>query len=104
LRRGEVWWANLQAPAGPRPVVLLSRDVAYERRRSVTIAPVTTTIRGLPVEVALGPEDGLARQSVVNADNITTIRKAILARRITVLSTSKMESVDEAIRFALGLG
>ena len=103
MRRGEIWWANLPAPAGPRPVVLISRDAAYERRRSVTIAPVTTTIRGLPVEVALGPEDGVTRQSVVNADDITTIRKAILARRIAVLSPSKMISVGEAIRFALGL-
>ena len=58
MRRGEVWWAELPRPIGRRPVVLLSRDEAYAVRNAVTIAEVTTTIRGIPVEVPLGPEDG----------------------------------------------
>jgi mRNA interferase MazF len=60
MRRGEVWWADLPAPAGRRPVVLLTRDAAYDTRASVSIAPVTRTIRDIPVEVPLGPEDGLS--------------------------------------------
>ncbi|MDO8614194.1 MAG: type II toxin-antitoxin system PemK/MazF family toxin [Dehalococcoidia bacterium] len=103
MRRGEVWWANLDPPAGARPVLLLSRDAAYERRRSVTIAPVTTRIRGLPVEVMLRPEDGLSQISVVNLDDVTTVRKIVLARRLTTLSPAKMREVEEAIRFALQL-
>ncbi|HET8944070.1 MAG TPA: type II toxin-antitoxin system PemK/MazF family toxin [Dehalococcoidia bacterium] len=48
----------------------------------------------------LGPEDGLRRQSVVNFDDIITVRRTTLAKRITELSTSKMAEVDLAIKFA----
>jgi mRNA interferase MazF len=85
-------------------VVLISRDEAYTLRDSVTVTPVTTTIRGLPVEVVLGPEDGLPRRCVANTDNITTIRIAALAQRVSQLPPEKIVAVDEAIRFALGLG
>ena len=53
MRRGEVWWSQLPPPIGQRPVVLLSRDAAYRVRVAVTVAPVTRTIRNIPVEVAL---------------------------------------------------
>ena len=84
-------------------MLLLSRDEAYERRRSVIIAPITTRIRGLPVEVELRPEDGLPRLSVVNVDDITTVRKRVLARPIATLSAAKMAAVAEAVKFALDL-
>lgn len=67
MRRGEVWWANLDPPAGRRPALLLSRDDAYAVRLLVTIAPVTTRMRGIPVEVPLGPADGLDRPCAVQA-------------------------------------
>ena len=69
----------------------------------MTIAPITTRIRGLPVEVELRPEDGLPRLSVVNVDDITTVRKRVLARPITTLSAAKMAAVAEAVKFALDL-
>ena len=59
MRRGEVWWAELAAPAGRRPVLLLSRDEAYLVRELVTIAPLTTRVRQIPSEVPLGPGDGV---------------------------------------------
>jgi mRNA interferase MazF len=70
----------------------------------VTIAPVTTRIRGIPVEVPLGPKDGLPRASVVNLDEITTIQMSTLNRHVTTLSPEKMDEVNRAIRFALDLG
>ena len=103
MQRGEVWWANLQPPMGPRPVLLLSRNAAYRRRRSVTIAPITTRIRRIPVEVPLGPEDGLTRPSVVNLDEITTIHMSALDRQVAMLSPNKMDDVNRAICFALDL-
>src|SRR5512139_2341488 len=78
LKRGEVWWGQLDPPAGPRPVLLISRDRAYATRRSVTIAPITTRIRGIRVEVEVGPADRLVRPSVVNLDDITTVRMQVL--------------------------
>ena len=103
MRRGEVWWAELPPPIGRRPVVLLSRDVAYRVRTSVTVGIVTRIARKIPVEVPLGPEDGMPQQCVVNLDDILTIPKARLAERITVLSPQKMADVARAIVFALDL-
>jgi mRNA interferase MazF len=84
-------------------VILLSRDEAYEVRRLITVAPVTTRVRGIPVEVALGPKDGMPRECVVNLDTVTTIPKDALTERLAVLSRSKMAAVEGALRFALGL-
>jgi mRNA interferase MazF len=103
VKRGEIWWAELPRPAGRRPVILLSRDEAYEVRRLVTVAPVTTRVRGIPVEVPLGPKDGMPRDCVANLDTVTTIPKDALSERLTVLSRPKMAAVDAALRFALGL-
>jgi len=103
MKRGEVWWAQLPDPAGRRPVVLLSRDSAYRVRSAVTVAPVTRTIRSIPVEVLLEKEDGLPSRCVVNLDDVTTIPKALLKERLTVLSAERMQQIDEAIRFALDL-
>jgi len=103
VKRGEIWWAELPRPAGRRPVILLSRDEAYEVRRLVTVAPVTIRVRGIPVEVPLGPKDGMPRECVANLDTVTTIPKDALRERLTVLSRPKMAAVDAALRFALGL-
>jgi mRNA interferase MazF len=103
VKRGEVWWAELAAPAGRRPVLLLSRDEAYEVRALVTVAPLTTRIRDIPVEVHLGPEDGVPRESVVNLDTLTTIPKDALKERLATLSESQMRAVNAALAFALGL-
>jgi mRNA interferase MazF len=103
MQRGEVWWAELPLPIGRRPVVLLSRDEAYSVRNAVTVAEVTSTIRGIPVEVELGPEDGLPKKCVVNLDTIATIRKNLLIERIAFLRDEKIDQIDLAIKFALSL-
>jgi mRNA interferase MazF len=103
MRRGEVWWAHLPAPAGRRPVVLLSRNEAYAVRELVTIAPITTSIRRIPTEVALGVEDGLPKTCVVNLDTVTTIPRRALTRRIAALVPAKLTAVEDALRFALAL-
>ncbi|NQW23223.1 MAG: type II toxin-antitoxin system PemK/MazF family toxin [SAR202 cluster bacterium] len=103
MRRGEVWWANLPPPTGRRPVVLLSRDEAYSFRELVTIAPVTTRTRGIRSEVALGPEDGLPRICAANLDSITTIPKNTLQQHIVSLPGDKLQAVNHALHFALGL-
>jgi mRNA interferase MazF len=103
MRRGEIWWANLPAPAGRRPVLLLSRQAAYAVRTAVTVAAITRTIRHIPVEVPLDVEDGMPEECVVNVDSIMTIPKSLLAERITVLSHDKMALVNRAILFALDI-
>ena len=90
-------------PAGRRPAVLLSRDAAYRVRSAITVAPVTRTIRNIPVEVPLDRSDGMPARCVVNLDDITTLPKVLIKERITALSLEKIKRVDEAIRFALDL-
>ncbi|MCD6358732.1 MAG: type II toxin-antitoxin system PemK/MazF family toxin [Dehalococcoidia bacterium] len=103
MRRGEVWWAELEAPAGRRPVVLLSRDEAYDVRSLVIVAPITTRIRHISSEVLLGSNDGMPRDCVANIDTITTIPKDCLRKQLTNLSSQKRKEIDAAIHFALGL-
>ncbi|MSQ40314.1 MAG: type II toxin-antitoxin system PemK/MazF family toxin [Dehalococcoidia bacterium] len=103
MRRGELWWADLPPPDGRRPVLLLSRDAAYAIRDLIVITPITTRVRGIPAEVALGPEEGLRRASAANLDTIQMIAKWRLQERIGVLSPAKLQAVEEAIHFALGL-
>ena len=103
MRRGEVWWAELPEPVGRRPVVLLSRDSAYKIRRAATVAPITRTIRNIPVEVLLDQKDGLPSRCVVNTDDVVTIPMSIIKGRIAVLSPELMAQVEAAIRFALDL-
>ena len=103
MKRGEVWWVDMPAPAGRRPAVLLSRDAAYGVRAAITVAPVTRTIRNIPVEVILDRSDGMPARCVVNLDDITTLPKVLITQRITALSTAKVQQVDQAIRFALEL-
>ena len=103
MKRGEVWWAGLPAPIGKRPVVLLSRDEAYAVRNAVTVAEVTRTIRGIPVEVPLGLEDGLPKKCAANLDTIITIRKELLIERISLLRSEKIAEIQKALKFALDL-
>ncbi len=104
MTTGEVWWARLLPPRGRHPVVLLSRNQAYQLRRSVTVAPLTTRIRGLPVEVVLDTSDGVGQRCVINVDDIVTISMSDLDRPITTLSTEKLRAVRTAITYALALG
>jgi mRNA interferase MazF len=103
MRRGEVWWAHLPAPAGRRPVLLLSRNEAYAVREMVTIAPITTHIRRIPTEVALDVDEGLPKACVVSLDTVTTIPRRALTRRIAALAPAKLAAVEDALRFALAL-
>ena len=103
MKRGEVWWAELPAPIGRRPVLLVSRDEAYELRTQAIIAQVTTRIRGIPVEIELGPSDGLPRQCVANVDTLLTISLSQLTEFLATLNEQKLRELDAALRFALGI-
>ena len=103
MKRGEVWWVRFPIPVGRRPAVLFSRDQAYGVRGAVTVVPITRTIRGIPVEVPLGPSDGIPKQSVANADEIITVSKVRLENYLTTLTPFKVEQIARAIKFALDL-
>ncbi len=101
LRRGEVRWYKFRRPDKKRPVVILTRSSALAFLGEVTVAPITSTIRGIPTEVALLPNDGLSRDCAVNLDHVQTVSKGKIGALITTLSDERMRQVRDAIRFAL---
>lgn len=101
MKRGEIWWAIVDKR---RPVLLLSRQEAYAVRAMIIVAPVTTKVRGFSLEVKVGKREGLPRDCVLNCDWLVTVPKADLVERVGALSAAKLRQVDDALRFALGLG
>jgi mRNA interferase MazF len=101
LRQYEIWWADLPQPAGRRPVLLLSREDAYSYLDKFLAAEITTTVRGIPVEVSLGKPEGLTHRCVANFDNVRTIGRSRLTRRIGVVTGSRVNEVKRALGYAL---
>jgi len=86
-----------------RPVVVLTREHAVGSLAHVTVAPITSTARGLRTEVPVGPDNGLHQPSVISCDNITTIPKAALEQRIGALLDHQERALLVAIHWAFGL-
>ena len=104
MRRGEVRWYTFRAPDKRRPVLILTRNSAISYLTSLTVAPITTTIRDIPTEVFLSrDEDGTLQDCAANLDNIQTVPQGKVGSLITRLSRARMEEVDQAISFALGM-
>ena len=104
MNRGEVRWYTFRTPDKRRPVLLLTRSSALSFLTGITVAPITTTIRDIPTEVLLTPEDDkILDISVVNLDNIQTVQKHQLGSLITTLSSIQMNEVEQALCFALGM-
>jgi mRNA interferase MazF len=102
VRRGDVCWYSFPAPNKRRPVLILTRDSAIKVLNSVTVAPITSTIRSIPTELVLNEDDGLPDICAANFDNIQTVPKANIGAPIAHLSASKMKAAAGAIGFALG--
>jgi mRNA interferase MazF len=101
MRRGEIWFAA--TPGGDRPVLVLTRDPVAERIGSVVVAALTRTVRGLVSELELSAErDGVPTDCVVNFDNIHTLRRASLRRRIATLAPNRLAAACRVFRDAIG--
>jgi mRNA interferase MazF len=103
VKRGDVYWHAFQAPDKRRPVLILTRDSAIPFLHSVTVAPITSTVRGVPSEVLLTPDDGMPQICAANFYNLQTVPKRKLGARVTGLSALKLAEVAAAAAFALGL-
>ncbi len=86
-----------------RPVVVLTREVVRPHLLNVTVAPVTSRVRGLSTEVAVGPANGLAGASVISCDNVTTIVAGNLLRRIGYLLPAQEGLLTAALMTAFDL-
>ncbi len=102
IARGEVRLYRFARPDKLRPVIVLTRDSAITYLSAVTVAPITSTIRGVPSEVALTEADGMKGPCAINLHNAVTVSKAHLGRRVATLSARRMDEVCAALGFALG--
>jgi mRNA interferase MazF len=102
LSRGDVRLCLYALPDKQRPVLVLTRDSAVGYLATVTVAPITSTIRGVPSEVILDVDDGMKNRCVVNLHNAVTVAQTRLGRRVTALSAQRMQEVCAALRFSLG--
>ena len=101
MTRGEVWLAEVGKK--PRPVVILTRSDVIDVRQLVTVAEITTSVRGLTTEVAFDHTSvGLDHPSVINCDGLQTIRQSSLTHRIGTLTETTMDQICWAIGHALG--
>lgn len=86
-----------------RPAVILTREGSREHMQHVTVAPITSRIHGLPVEVPVGPDNGLDIPSVVSADGINTVDREQIGRQIGWLLDDQEEALAQAIEYAFNL-
>ncbi|HTA11672.1 MAG TPA: type II toxin-antitoxin system PemK/MazF family toxin [Streptosporangiaceae bacterium] len=86
-----------------RPVLILTRELVRPHLDRVTVAPITTTIRGLSTEVPLGPANGLDYPCVISCDNIVTVPKSALGRQIGFLLPAQEAALTAAIHAAFDL-
>jgi len=102
VTQGDVYWYTFKEPDKRRPVLILTRSSAIPFLTSLTIAPITSTIRSIPTEVVVTRADGLFTDCAVNLDNIQTVYKAKIGGFIGHLSVQRMRQVRKAVEFALG--
>ena len=102
IARGDVRLYQFAPPDKKRPAVVLTRDAAIAYLSTVTVAPITSTIRGVPSEVLLTEDDGMRAPCAVNTHNTATVSQQRLGKRIARLSSARMNEICAALRFSLG--
>jgi mRNA interferase MazF len=96
VARGELWWLETPDEKG-RPVLVISRDEAIGVLQRVMVAPVTRTLRSAPSQLPLGRDEGLPVESVANFDDLASVPKAMLVRRLGSLG-SRLQELCERLR------
>ncbi len=94
-RQGEIWWA--EAEEKRRPVLVVTRDQAIPVLTWIVVAPVTRTVRSIPTEVPLGPEQGMQGASAASFDNLQPIRRSFLTNRVGELGPAGGRQMCQAL-------
>lgn len=101
MNRGEVWWVEWPE-VGRRPYLVLTRQAAIPVLGVLVAVPATTTVREIPTEVRLGPEDGMPQECALSLDNVTRVPKSLFVEPITRLGPERMHDVCVALGYATG--
>lgn len=99
-RRGEVWWGEIE-DVGRRPFLVMTRTAAIPVLNSVLAVPVTRTIRNIPTELRLGPDDGMPTECAASFDNLRVVPKSYLVDRVCTLDSTRLVESCRAIRAAV---
>lgn len=102
VNHGEVWRYRFAAPDKKRPVLVLTRQEVIGLLHTVMVAPIMSTMRGAPSEVAVGFKEGLKHESVVNLDHVQTVERARLEAYVGHLGPEKLKEVCRALAVAVG--
>lgn len=102
VNRGEIWQYRFKTPDKRRPVLVLSRQQVIPLLHTVMVAPITSTRRGAPSEVPVGPAEGLKHESAVNLDHVQTVERARLVSFVGSLAPAEMRRVCRALSIATG--
>ena len=102
IARGDIRLYQFAPPDKKRPVVVLTRDSGIAYLSTLTVAPITSTIRGVPSEVVLSEEDGMKAPCAVNMHNVVTVSQQRLGKRVARLGSLRMSEICAALRFSLG--
>lgn len=112
MKRGEIWWASLDAPAGSEPgyrrpvVIISSNDFNQSRIQTIIVAVITSNLRlaNAPGNFSISKrESGLSRESVINVSQVLTIDKTFLREKVKMLPNKKILALDEGLRLSLSL-
>jgi len=99
-RRGEVWWGEIEE-LGRRPFLVMTRSAAIPVLNGVLAAPVTRTVRSIPTELSLGPDDGMPAECAASFDNLRVVPKAYLVGRICALGSARLAEACAALHLAV---
>src|SRR2546425_3061757 len=100
--RGQIWQYHFSRPDKRRPVLVLTLPEVIDLLHTVMVAPITSTIHGVPSEVIVGVDEGLKDNSAVNLDHVQTVEKSKLARFVGTVGQQKMKAVCRALAVATG--
>ena len=100
MRRGDIWLAEVGGT--PRPVLVLTRSAVIDVRTLVTVAEITTSIRGIAAEVPVDVDVGLDHHSVINGDGLHTIAQSRLTRHLGTVDDDTLRQVCWSVSYALG--
>lgn len=98
--RGEVWWGEIKN-IGRRPYLVMTRSAAIPVLNSVLAAPLTRTVRSIPTELQLGPDDGLPVDCAASFDNLRVVPKSCLVHRLCSLDPARLAQACLALRAAV---
>ncbi len=100
MNRGDVWW--VATDHGPRPFLVLTRDIAIPLLQRVVAVPATTNRRGVSSELALDEDDGMPRECVLSFDNIEHVPKSKFLRRICTLYGERLDDACHVLAVTTG--